>query len=161
MRRPAWLGTAVAALALPVLAAPPVPAFRAPSLRVGIVERVVEGDVAHAVVALDEAVGHDVTVRVDTRAGAAHAPADYRAVHRRVTVPSGETVVALELSTVEDRISEGPEDLELRLSGASGAEISHRVATLVIRDRRPLPHVRVREATFTEPGSATGSASRG
>jgi hypothetical protein len=151
VRRSAWLGTAVAFVALPVLTAPPAPAVRTPSLRVAIVERVAEGDVARAVVVLDEAVGHDVTVRVDTRAGTALAPADYRAVHRRVTVPAGETTVPLELSTVDDRLDEGPEDLRLRLSGASGAEIAHRMAELVIRDRDPLPHVRVREATFTEP----------
>jgi hypothetical protein len=151
VRHPVRFGTAVAVLALPVLAAPPAPAHRAPSLRVTVVERVVEGDVARAAVVLDGPVGHDVTVRVDTRAGTALAPGDYLAIHRRVTVPAGETKVRLEISTINDRIDEGPEDLRLRLSGASGADVAHGVATLVIRDRDPLPRVRVRPATFTEP----------
>jgi hypothetical protein len=118
---------------------------------VTVVERVDAGDVARAAVVLDEPVGHDVTVRVDTRAGTALAPADYRSVHRRVTVPAGETKVPLELSTIDDRIDEGAEDLTLRLSSSMGADVARREATLVIRDGDPLPRVRVRQATFTEP----------
>lgn len=155
---------ALAGLASPVLAAsllvgPPAQsstaqtetAERAPTLRVSVVERVAEGGVARALVVLDEPAGHDVTVRVDTRARSAVAPDDYRPVHRRVTVPAGERSVAVAIRAVDDLVDEGPEELDVRLSGASGAEVERATARLTIRDRDPLPRVRVADATFTEP----------
>ena len=115
------------------------------------VDEIAEGDAAVIRVALDAPVDHDVTVRVDTRAGTALAPGDYRAVHRRITLPAGETVVRLEITTARDEVDEAREDFDVRLSRPVGADLGRHRVTVTIRDRDPLPHVRVRNATVTEP----------
>jgi hypothetical protein len=146
------LGAAVLALAAPLGAVPAAPAALAPTVQVFVAANVPEGDTGWVAVVLDEPAGRDVSVRVDTRAGTALAPADYRGVHRRVTVPAGRTVVRLALVATADGIDEGPEVLSVRLSRPSRAEISRREATTTIRDRDPVPRVRVVETTFEEPG---------
>lgn len=137
-----------AAVTTPVQAAAPVA-----SLRVFATGEAAEGDAVVVSVVLDEAVRHDVTVRVDTRSARALAPADYRGVHRRVKVPSGQRVVQLRVRTVDDSLDEGLEDFQVRLSRPEGAELAPRRtrATVVIRDDDPLPRVRVIGARFDEP----------
>jgi large repetitive protein len=157
MSRPAWLGAFVVVAGTPLLAVPPgSPAVaaaegRMPAVRVVVADDVTEGDTVRIAVLLDQPSGHRVSVRVDTRAGTALAPADYRAVHRRVTVPAGRTVVRVALRTAADGTDEGPEELDVRLGRPRGAELARSTATVTIRDRDPLPRVGVLEATFTEP----------
>jgi hypothetical protein len=126
---------------------------RTPTLRVVVPDTVAEGDAVRIAVVLDAAAGHAVSVRVDTREGTADAWADYRPVHRRVTVPAGATVVRVPLVARADGLDEGPEDLAVRIGGASGGSVAHRRSQVTIRDRDPLPRARVVEARFSEPTS--------
>jgi hypothetical protein len=134
-----------------VVAAPPATATASPTVRLVVAEEIAEGDPAVVKVVLDAPAGREVTVRVDTRARTARAPGDYRSVHRRVAVPAGQTVVRLAIRTTRDDLDEPKEDFAVRLSRPLGADLGrHRVA-VTIHDRDPLPHVRVRDATVTEP----------
>ncbi len=132
---------------------PPAAASAQPTVRVVAADEVVEGRVVDVSVVLSAVSSRDVTVRVDTMAGTALAPDDYRGVHRRVTVPAGERSVRLRLRTAGDALDERAEDFLVRLSRPRGAELSSRRASarVVVRDDDPLPRVRIEAATFTEP----------
>jgi hypothetical protein len=144
-------GPIVAALVAPALLAWAAPAAGPPVVRVVVGDEVAEGEPLDVTLVLDRRVGHDVTVRVDTRSGQALAPDDYRGVHRRVTVPAGERVVHLAVPTTGDRLDEAAEDFDVRLSRPRGADLGQRAATAAIADDDPLPRVHVESATFTEP----------
>jgi hypothetical protein len=148
------MAVAVGATLLTAAAASPAQA-RVPtaSVRVFATGEVTEGEAVMVSVVLDTAVPHPVTVRVDTRAAQALAPADYRGFHSRVTVPAGQRVLRLRVLTVDDLLDEGLEDFQVRLSAPEGAELAprHTRATSEIRDDDPLPRVHVVGARFDEP----------
>lgn len=147
---------AVGALALlaALLPGPAAHSQTEPTVRLVVADDVREGATLGVAVVLSAVTGHDVTVRVDTREGAALAPQDYRGVHQTVTVPAGSREARLRLRTVEDALDEGAESLEVRLRRPDGAELASRRsrATVRILDDDPMPTASVVAATLTEPG---------
>ncbi len=145
-------GLVLSGLVLSGLAgAPQAAALGEPVVRLVAPDRVAEGRRAVVRLVLDEPVGHDVSVRLDTRAGTAFSPGDYRGRHERVRIPAGATAVRVEIRTVRDAQREKAERFAVRLTQPSGAALGTRRAVVTIRNRAPLPRVRVLAATFTEP----------
>ena len=75
-------------------------------------------------VTLDEASSEEVTVRYETVEGTALEGRDYEAVSGTLVFAAGETEKWVEVSIDDDRAEERDETFTLRLSDATGAEIS-------------------------------------
>ena len=103
----------------------------------------------------------DVTVRYRTRAGTAAPRDDYddqfdTATHE-LKIVAGNTSATVLVPTVNDRIDEDNETLELVLSSPVGAEIVDGTASGVIIDDDPKPELRVSDAEATEADGATAT----
>ena len=117
------------------------------------------GTLAFEVSFAEGASGRDVTVKYSTREGSAKPGADYDDVHeppaKELKIVAGDTTATVLVPTVQDRLDEDGESLELRLSDPAGAVITDGIATGLIVDDDPEPALRVSDADASEDdGSA-------
>jgi hypothetical protein len=89
-------------------------------------------------VTLSHPVGVPVTVTIDTRDGTATAPADYLPLSGvRVTVPTGNVVLAVPLQVVDDGVPEPDEWFLATISATSVGSIGTGRAVVTIGDGAP------------------------
>ena len=103
----------------------------------------------------------DITVRYQTQADSAIAGVDYSAAHeapalKELKILAGDTSATVLVPTLQDRLDESVESLDLVLSSAEGAQIVDGTAGGVIIDDDPEPRLRVSDAAASEDdGSVT------
>ena len=106
-------------------------------------EKVTEGGVADFVVTLNEPVADDVTFSWKTVDGGegvsaartARAGADYVSQSsQQVTIPAGETRVALQVTTLQDTVDEWDQKFSVVLESPTGATLDEPRAMMIIRD---------------------------
>ena len=112
---------------VPELSAPDVQAREAPHARLAFPVR------------LSSASTEAVTVRYATADGSATAGSDYVATSGRLVFAPGQTQRTVAVPLVHDSRTEGAETFTLRLSGATGAQLSDAEATGTIVDAGPGP----------------------
>lgn len=106
------------------------------------------------VVTLNPAGEASITVDYATANGTASAGSDYTAQSGTLTFAAGETRQTVTVTIIDDTTVENDETLTLKLSNASGAEISDGQATGTITDSEPAPLT----ASFSDvPSSHDGS----
>ena len=106
---------------------------------------------ARLIVALDRAVGHDVSVSYATEDGTATAPDDYTGASGTATVSAGATSTAIVIVIVDDTDEEPTETFTVRLSDARGAIIRSggESASVTIVDADPGPNLDYLFAVYT------------
>ena len=112
------------------------------------------GTLAFRVSLSDGASSRDITVRYRTRPGTAAAGVDYDDAHeplsKELKILAGSTAATVRVPTLQDRLDEDTETLELRLSQPDGAVIVDGTAGGVIIDDDPRPRLRVGDTTAAE-----------
>ena len=96
----------------------------------------------------------DITMKYQTRAVSAVAGTDYdnayESAAQELKIVAGDTSVDVLVPTVQDKLDESNETLELLLSDPVGAVITDGTATGLIIDDDPLPGLRVGDASASE-----------
>ena len=104
-------------------------------------------------VALDKAAFNVVTVDYETVNQTAFAPGDFEATSGTLTFQPGDTVKTVSVPIVNDRIAEGDEVFNLKLSNAVGATISQATGTATISDN-PAIEISIFDVTVEEGETA-------
>ena len=91
------------------------------------------------VVSLSRAATGTVTVDYLTRDGTAIAGQDYTATSGTLTFAAGETTGTVAVPVLDDAHDEGSETMKLKLSNASGAQLTDRKAIGTINNSDPMP----------------------
>lgn len=115
---------------------------------------VAEGDTgtaeAEVVLTLSRTATQPVSVAVSTVAGSATTEVDYIGAAETVTIPAGQTTLALGVEVRGDTVFEDDETFYVDMANATNATISYPRATVVIQDDEPLPVASISDASMSE-----------
>ena len=119
-----------------------------PKVRVSDIT-VTEGGTLSFEVALDAAATWDVVVPFTTKDGTAIQPGDYTASASTVTIAAGDTTASVPVLTVDDRLDENAETMQLVLSATNDAVLADSIAIGTLFDNDALPSVSLSSTKVT------------